>query len=69
MMQALGRRYYVSLASAAELHGAVEPAESEPFQVMVDRHVTDRELGRLLKRQERRGSWAERRRAATTGQV
>lgn len=45
MMQALGRRYYVSLVSAAELHGAVKPAASEPFQVMVDRHVTDRGLG------------------------
>jgi predicted transcriptional regulator of viral defense system len=45
MMQALGRRYYVSLISATELHGAVEPAESEPFQVMVDRHVPDRDLG------------------------
>lgn len=45
MMQALGRRYYVSLISAAELHGAVKPAESEPFQVMVDRHVPDRDLG------------------------
>jgi predicted transcriptional regulator of viral defense system len=45
MMQALGRRYYVSLVSAAELHGAVKPAESEPFQVMVDRHVPDRDLG------------------------
>jgi predicted transcriptional regulator of viral defense system len=45
MMHALGRRYYVSLISAAELHGAVKPAASEPFQVMVDRHVTDRDLG------------------------
>ncbi len=45
MMQALGRRYYVSLISAAELHGAVKPAPSEPLQVMVDRHVTDRDLG------------------------
>jgi predicted transcriptional regulator of viral defense system len=44
MMHALGRRYYVSLVSAAELHGAVKPAESEPFQVMVDRHVPDRAL-------------------------
>jgi predicted transcriptional regulator of viral defense system len=45
MMQTLGRRYYVSLVSAAELHGAVKPAASEPFQVMVDRYVTDRDLG------------------------
>jgi predicted transcriptional regulator of viral defense system len=45
MMQALGRRYYVSLVSAAALHGAVKPAPSEPLQVMVDRHVTDRDLG------------------------
>lgn len=46
MMQALGRSYYVSLVSAAELHGAAEPAdEPQPFQVMVDRHLTDRDLG------------------------
>jgi predicted transcriptional regulator of viral defense system len=45
MMKALDRRYYVSLVSAAELHGAVKPAASEPFQVMVDRHLTDRDLG------------------------
>jgi len=45
MMQALGRRYYVSLVSAADLHSAIKPASSEPFQVMVDRHVTDRDLG------------------------
>jgi predicted transcriptional regulator of viral defense system len=44
MMQALGRRYYVSLISAAELHGAVKPAPSEPLQVMVDRHLADRDL-------------------------
>lgn len=45
MMQTLGRRYYVSLVSSAELHGAIKPAPSEPLQVMVDRHVTDRNLG------------------------
>lgn len=45
MMQAFGRRYYVSLVSATELHGAVKPAASEPLQVMVDRHVPDRALG------------------------
>lgn len=45
MMQALDRRYYVSLISAAQLHGAIKPAPSEPLQVMVDRHVTDRDLG------------------------
>lgn len=47
MMRALGRRYYVSLISAAELHGAVKPAPSEPLQVMVDRHVPDRALDRI----------------------
>lgn len=47
MMQALGRRYYLSLISAAELHGAVKPAPSGPLQVMVDRHVTDRDLGNI----------------------
>jgi predicted transcriptional regulator of viral defense system len=44
MMQALGRRYYISLISAVELHGAVKPAPSEPLQVMVDRHLADRAL-------------------------
>jgi predicted transcriptional regulator of viral defense system len=45
MMKALDRRYYVSLVSAAELHGAIKPAAPEPFQVMVDRHLPDRDLG------------------------
>jgi AbiEi antitoxin C-terminal domain len=42
MMKALDRRYYVSLVSAVELHSAIKPATSEPFQVMVDRQVTNR---------------------------
>ncbi|HZV73202.1 MAG TPA: type IV toxin-antitoxin system AbiEi family antitoxin [Conexibacter sp.] len=46
MMHALDRRYYVSLVSAAELHGAAQPAhEPERFQVMVDRHLTSRDFG------------------------
>lgn len=45
MMQALDRRYYVALLSAAELHGAAHHAP-QVFQVMVDRPVADRDLGR-----------------------
>lgn len=45
MMRALGRRYYVALLSAAELHGAAHHAP-QVFQVMVDRPVADRDLGR-----------------------
>jgi hypothetical protein len=44
-MAFLSRRCYVALLSAAELHG---PAHQAPqvFQVMVDRHVRDRHVGR-----------------------
>jgi len=45
MMQALDRRYYVALLSAAEVHGAAHHAP-QVFQVMVDRPVADRDLGR-----------------------
>ncbi len=45
MMRALDRRYYVGLLSAAELHGAAHHAP-QVFQVMVDRPVADRDLGR-----------------------
>ncbi len=45
MMRALERRYYVALLSAAELHGAAHHAP-QVFQVMVDRPVADRDLGR-----------------------
>lgn len=46
MMRALGRRYYVALLSAAEMHGAAHQAP-QVFQVMVDRHVKDRDIGRV----------------------
>jgi predicted transcriptional regulator of viral defense system len=46
MMQALGRRYYVSLLTAAAMHGAAHQAP-QVFQVMVDRHVPNRDIGRV----------------------
>lgn len=45
LMRALGRRYYVALLSAAEMHGAAHQAP-QVFQTMVDRHVKDRDFGR-----------------------
>ena len=45
MMRVLRRRYYVALLSAAEIHGAAHHAP-QVFQVMVDRPVADRDLGR-----------------------
>ena len=45
MMHHLGRRYYVGLLSAAELHGAGHQ-RPQVFQVVVDRQVTDRRIGR-----------------------
>jgi predicted transcriptional regulator of viral defense system len=45
LMNALDRRYYVALLSAAELHGAAHQAP-QVFQVMVDRHLKDRDFGR-----------------------
>jgi predicted transcriptional regulator of viral defense system len=46
MMRALGRNYYVSLLSAAAMHGAAHQAP-QLFQAMVDRHVADRDIGRV----------------------
>jgi predicted transcriptional regulator of viral defense system len=46
MMRALGRRYYVSLLTAAAMHGAAHQAP-QLFQVMVDRHVADRDIERV----------------------
>lgn len=46
MMAALRRRYYVALLSAAELHGASHQ-RPQVFQVMVDRPVANRDLGRI----------------------
>jgi predicted transcriptional regulator of viral defense system len=46
MMQTLGRGYYVSLLTAAAMHGAAHQAP-QVFQVMVDRHVADRDIERV----------------------
>jgi len=46
LMGALGRHYYVALLSAAELYGAAHQ-RPQVFQVMVDRPVADRDLGRV----------------------
>lgn len=45
-MRALGRDYYVSLLTAAAMHGAAHQAP-QVFQVMVDRHVADRDIERV----------------------
>jgi predicted transcriptional regulator of viral defense system len=45
-MAELHRRYYVSLLSAAELYGAAHQ-RPQVFQVMVDRRVADRDIGRV----------------------
>jgi predicted transcriptional regulator of viral defense system len=46
MMRTLGRDYYVSLLTAAAMHGAAHQAP-QLFQVMVDRHVADRDIERV----------------------
>jgi predicted transcriptional regulator of viral defense system len=46
MMQALGRNYYVSLLTAAAMHGASHQAP-QIFQVMLDRRVADRDIERV----------------------
>jgi predicted transcriptional regulator of viral defense system len=46
LMRFLDRRYYVALLSAAELHGAAHHAP-QVFQVIVDRHLRDRDQGRV----------------------
>jgi predicted transcriptional regulator of viral defense system len=45
MMTVLNRHYYVAMLSAAELHGAAHQ-RAQVLQVMVQRHVSDREFGR-----------------------
>jgi predicted transcriptional regulator of viral defense system len=45
-MRHLGRAYHVGLLSAAELHGAAHHAP-QVFQVVVDRHLANRDLGRV----------------------
>lgn len=46
MMRHLGRAYYVAFLSAAERHGAAHQAP-QTFQVMVNRHLRNRDLGRV----------------------
>ena len=46
MMELLDRRYYVGLLTAAAVHG-VAPQAPQVFQVMVDRQLADRDLGRV----------------------
>lgn len=46
MMCALGRSYYVSLLTAAAMHGASHQAP-QVFQVMVDRHMPNRDIKRV----------------------
>ncbi len=46
MMRALGRDYYVSLLTAAAMHGAAHQAP-QVFQVMVDRPLADRDIERV----------------------
>ncbi len=43
MMRALRRKYYVSLLTAAAMHGASHQAP-QVFQVMLDRHLADRDI-------------------------
>jgi predicted transcriptional regulator of viral defense system len=45
MMTVLHRQYYVAMLSAAELHGAAHQ-RAQVLQVMVQRHVSDRDFGR-----------------------
>jgi predicted transcriptional regulator of viral defense system len=46
MMRHLGRSYYVAFLSAAARHGAAHQAP-QTFQVIVDRQVRNRDLGRI----------------------
>jgi predicted transcriptional regulator of viral defense system len=46
MMRHMDRQYYVSFLSAAARHGAAHQAP-QTFQVIVDRHVPSRDLGRV----------------------
>jgi len=45
MMAHLGRRYYIALLTAAAMHGAAHQAP-QSFQVITDKDVLDRDLGR-----------------------
>jgi predicted transcriptional regulator of viral defense system len=45
MMAHLGRRYYIALLTAAAMHGAAHQAP-QSFQVITEKDVSDRDLGR-----------------------
>ncbi len=62
MMRHLGRSYYVGWLSAAELHGAAHQ-RPQVLQVAVDRHLADKDLGRVRLR------FVERRHAAEIPRV
>lgn len=71
MMRALGREYYVSLLTAAAMHGASHQAP-QLFQVMVDRHLADRDIGRVRLRfyaNEHIGEMAVGERQVDTGRI
>jgi predicted transcriptional regulator of viral defense system len=71
MMRALGRDYYVSLLTAAAMHGAAHQAP-QVFQVMVDRHVADRDIERVRLRfyaNERLHEMATEQRQVDTGRI
>ena len=67
----LSREYYVGWLSASELHGAAHQ-RPQVFQVAVDRHVADREVGRVRMRfyeRRRLHEVARQRIEVPTGQV
>jgi predicted transcriptional regulator of viral defense system len=71
MMRALGRNYYVGLLTAAAMHGAAHQAP-QVFQVMVDRHVADRDIERVRLRfyaNERLRGMATEERRVDTGRI
>jgi len=71
MMRTLGRDYYVSLLTAAAMHGAAHQAP-QLFQVMVDRHLADRDIERVKLRfyaNEYLDRMAVRERQVDTGRI
>ena len=71
MMRALGRDYYVSLLTAAAMHGAAHQAP-QVFQVMVDRPASDRDIERVRLRfyaNEHIGDMAIEERQVSTGRM
>jgi predicted transcriptional regulator of viral defense system len=71
MMRELGRDYYVSLLTAAAMHGAAHQAP-QVFQVMVDRYVADRDIERVRLRfyaNERLREMATEERQVDTGRI